>query len=188
MNDYLNEMAKLLTQVPRDSLRAIADHLWRAYCQDAQIFACGNGGSSATASHFVEDLSKGVDLPPGRRRFRALSLVDSVPTLTAYANDLGFEHIFCEPLRNLVRPGDVLLVLSGSGRSENVLRAMQVAKEAGATVVGLAGRDGGEMCALADSCLIVPSQSMQQIEDAHLVIAHALFLDLKARAERAASA
>ena len=186
MSDYIEEVAGLLQQMPRGPLKAIADCLWQAYCADAQIFACGNGGSSATASHFIEDLSKGVDLPPGRPRFRAISLVDSVPILTAYANDVGYEEVFSEPLRNLVRPGDVLLVISGSGRSENVLRAMDVARQAGAAVVGLAGRDGGEMLSRADICLVVPAESMQQIEDAHLVIAHAVYLDLKARAENAA--
>jgi len=185
MSDYLDRVAALLQQVPRGSLTAIADHLWRAYCRDAQIFACGNGGSSATASHFTEDLSKGVDLPPGARRFRAISLVDSVPTITAYANDMGYDCVFCEPLRNLVRPGDVLIALSGSGRSRNVIRAMEAAKEAGATVVGLTGRDGGDMNGLADLCLVVPAESMQQIEDAHLVITHAIYLDLKERAELA---
>jgi len=186
MADYLHQVAKLIERLPRQPLQAIADRLWQAYLADAQIFACGNGGSSATASHFIEDLSKGVELPPGCRRFRAISLVDSVPILTAYANDLGYEHVFSEPLRNLARAGDVLLVISGSGRSANVLQAMEAARQAGATVIGLTGRDGGEMKALADLSLVVPAESMQQIEDAHLVIAHALYMDLKARAESAA--
>ncbi len=186
MPDYLDQVAQLLAQTPRESLAAIADRLWQAYCADAQIFACGNGGSSATASHFVEDLSKGVELPARARRYRALSLVDSVPILTAYANDMGYDCIFSEPLRNLARPGDVLLAFSGSGRSPNVLRAMQVAREMGATSIAITGRDGGEMPALADFCLVVPAESMQQIEDAHLVITHALYLDLKSRAEHAA--
>jgi D-sedoheptulose 7-phosphate isomerase len=185
MTDYLDQVAQLLQRVPRGALTAIADHLWRAYCADAQIFACGNGGSSATASHFVEDLSKGIDLPPGAQRFRVISLVDSVPTLTAYANDLGYDCVFCEPLRNLARRGDVLFAISGSGRSQNVLRAMEAAKEIGATVVALGGRDGGEMVAVADLCLVAPVESMQQIEDAHLAITHAIYLDLKARAETA---
>ncbi len=186
MTDYLAQLAAVLQQVPRASLTAIAGRLWQAYCADAQIFACGNGGSSATASHFVEDLSKGVDLPAGARRYRALSLVDSVPIITAYANDMSYDAIFCEPLRNLVRRDDVLLALSGSGRSKNVLLAMQVAKEAGAGVIALAGRDGGDMPGLSDLCLTVPVESMQQIEDAHLAITHAVYLDLKARAEAAA--
>jgi D-sedoheptulose 7-phosphate isomerase len=186
MPDYLDQVAQLLTQTPRESLAAIADRLWQAYRADAQIFACGNGGSSATASHFVEDLSKGVELPAGARRYRAISLVDSVPILTAYANDMGYDCVFSEPLRNLARPGDVLLAFSGSGRSPNVLRAMQAAREIGAASIAITGRDGGEMPALADLCLVVPAQSMQQIEDAHLVITHAIYLDLKSRAEQAA--
>ena len=183
MDDYLEQVAGLIRAVPRKALHDAVDCLWQAYCADAQVFTCGNGGSSATASHFVEDLAKGIDVPPAERRFRAISLVDSVPMLTAYANDVGYDHVFAEPLRNLVRPGDVLLAFSGSGRSENVLKAMRVAREAGAAVVGLTGGDGGEMQRLADVCVVVPSESMQQIEDAHLVIAHAVYLELKARAE-----
>ena len=186
MDDYLEQAAELIRAMPRQEVRAVADRLWQAYCEDAQIFTCGNGGSSATASHFAEDLGKGIAVPPGRPRFRVISLVDSVPTLTAYANDLGYEHVFSEPLRNLVRAGDVLVAISGSGMSQNVLRAIQVAREAGATVVGLTGRDGGRMKASAELCIVVPSESMQQIEDAHLVAVHAIYLDLKARAESAA--
>ena len=182
MADYLDEVARLIQAVPREAVRAAGDRLWRAYCEGAQIFACGNGGSSATASHFVEDLAKGVHPSGERRRVRAISLVDSVAALTAYANDVGYEHIFAEPLRNLVQPGDVLVAISGSGSSENVIRAMAVARESGAAVVGLTGGDGGRMKALADICVVVPGESMQQIEDVHLAISHALYLDLSARA------
>ena len=129
MNDYLGQVAALIGKTPRQAIQDAIDRLWRAYRDDAQIFACGNGGSSATASHFIEDLAKGVDLPPGTPRFRAISLVDSVPVLTAYANDVGYEHVFSEPLKNLVRAGDVLVAVSGSGRSANVLRAMSTARE-----------------------------------------------------------
>jgi len=186
MHDYLTQVGKLIQELPREAMRAIADRLWQAYCEEAQIFACGNGGSSATASHFAEDLSKGVDLPRERQRFRVISLADSVPVLTAYANDLGYEHVFSEPLRNLVRAGDVLVAISASGSSPNVLRASQVAREAGASVVALTGRDGGELKHLADLCVVVPAPSMQQIEDVHLAAAHAIYLDLKARAEATA--
>lgn len=181
--DYLDQVASVISALPRDAVRAMADRLWQAYQQDAQIFACGNGGSAVAASHFVTDLAKGVDLPAGARRYRAISLVDNLSQLTAYANDMGYEHVFSEPLRNLVRPGDVLLAVSGSGNSPNVLRAMEVAREAGAAVLALTGRDGGGMPARSALCLIVPAQSMQQIEDAHLAVLHCLYLDLKARAE-----
>jgi D-sedoheptulose 7-phosphate isomerase len=186
MDQYLDQVAELLRRVPREALDAAAGSLWQAYLDDAQIFACGNGGSSATASHFSEDLGKGVVLPPEKRRFRAVSLVDSVPTLTAYANDMGYRHVFSEPLRNLVRAGDVLVAISASGASENVLEAVRVARAAGARVIGLTGADGGELNRLADLCIRVPSQDMQQIEDAHLAITHALYRDLKARAETSA--
>ncbi|UCC68743.1 MAG: SIS domain-containing protein [Armatimonadota bacterium] len=183
MDDYLEQVAGLIRQVPRGAIEDAIERLWQAYRADAQIFACGNGGSSATASHFAEDLAKGIDVPAGYRRFRIISLVDSVPVLTAYANDVGYEHVFSEPLKNLVRAGDVLLAMSGSGQSANVLRAMEVAREAGAGVVGLTGGDGGAMQRLADVCIVVPAQSMQQIEDAHLVISHAVYLELKRRVE-----
>jgi D-sedoheptulose 7-phosphate isomerase len=186
MGDYLGEVASVIRSVDRDCLQAAAGRLWQAYQEDAQIFACGNGGSSATASHFAEDLAKGVDLPPGERRFRTISLVDSVPTLTAYANDLGYQHVFSEPLRNLVRTGDVLVAISASGTSENIVQALRVARESGAAVIGLTGRDGGEVGPLVDVCVRVPSDDMQVIEDAHLAIAHALYRDLRDRAEGAA--
>jgi D-sedoheptulose 7-phosphate isomerase len=183
MREYLDQVAALLRRVDCDAVAAAADRLWQAYLDDAQIFACGNGGSSATASHFVEDLAKGVNPPPGRRRFRVISLVDNVPTLTAYANDTGYRHVFSEPLRNLVREGDVLLAISASGRSENVLEAARAAHAEGARVVGLTGADGGELRCQADLWVGAPSENMQQVEDAHLAIAHALYRDLKARAE-----
>lgn len=184
MDDYLEQVAALIRKVPRREVEDAVERLWQAHSADAQIFACGNGGSSATASHFAEDLAKGIEAPAGRR-FRVISLVDSVPMLTAYANDLGYEHVFAEQLKNLARAGDVLLAISGSGRSPNVLRAMEAARQAGCGVVGLTGRDGGEMPPLADICVVVPAESMQQIEDAHLAIAHAIYLELKGRLEGA---
>ncbi len=183
MTDYLNQVAHVLQALPREALQAMADRLWEAYRRDQQIFSCGNGGSALAAQHFITDLAKGVDFPPGARRFRAFSLCDNLSMLSAYANDVGYENVFCEPLRNLVRPDDVLIAVSGSGRSENVLRAMQAAKERKASVIALTGRDGGRMMEYADICLIAPSQNMQQIEDAHLVVLHALYLEMKARGE-----
>jgi D-sedoheptulose 7-phosphate isomerase len=183
MTDYLNQLAQVLQTLPRQTLQAIAERLWEAYTYDRQVFTCGNGGSASAASHFVTDLGKGIDVPAGARRFRALSLCDNLFTLTAYANDMGYENVFCEPLRNLVRAGDVLLAVSGSGNSENVLRAMATARKSGATTIGLTGRDGGRMKGEADICLIAPTESMKQIEDVHIAVLHALYLELKARGE-----
>ncbi len=183
MTGYLNQVAQVLQTLPRETLQAIADRLWEAYTYDRQVFTCGNGGSASAASHFVTDLAKGIEFPAGTRRFRALSLCDNLFTLTAYANDTGYENVFCEPLRNLVRAGDVLLAVSGSGNSENVLRAMALARECGATTIGLTGRDGGRMKGQADICLVAPTESMQQIEDVHITVLHALFLEMKGRGE-----
>lgn len=185
--DYLDEAAGVIRSLPRETVQQIADRLWQAYQEEAQIYTCGNGGSAVAASHFVTDLAKNIDLPAGARRYRALSLVDNLSQLTAYGNDMGYEYVFSEPLKNLVRPGEVLIAISGSGRSPNVLRAMEVAQEAGASTIALTGRDGGEMPERSDICLIVPAESMQQIEDAHLVVLHCLYLDLKVRAEQGAA-
>lgn len=188
MGDYFAQVAEALAGLPRETVAAMAERMWQAYQEGAHIFACGNGGSALAASHFCTDLSKGVDLPSGRPRYRAISLCDSLGLLSAYANDMGYAHVFAEPLRNLVGAGDVLLAVSGSGRSENVLRAMEVARAAGASVLALTGRDGGDMPSRSDLCLVAPVESMQQIEDVHLVVLHSLYLDLKARAEGASRA
>ncbi len=183
MDEHLSQVARLIEGLAREPLEAIAHRLWQAYCEEARVFACGNGGSSATASHFVEDLAKGIGRCAGGRPFRAISLVDSVPMLTAYGNDMGYEQVFSEPLRNLAQAGDVLVAISASGRSANVLRASEAAREIGVSVVALTGRDGGELKGLADLCVVVPAESIQQIEDVHLAVTHALYLDLMARVE-----
>jgi len=109
---------------------------------------------------------------------KLICLSDNVPTLTAYANDVSYDIVYAEPLASLAEPGDVAIALSGSGNSPNVLRAMDVAQEMGVTRVGLTGRDGGKLKDQCDICVIVPTDSMQVIEDAHLVILHAVFLAL----------
>jgi D-sedoheptulose 7-phosphate isomerase len=134
-------------------------------------------GSSANASHFVNDMLKNT-VRPDLPRFKLICLSDNVPTLTAYANDVSYEVVFAEPLAALAEPGDVALALSGSGNSPNVLRAMDVAKEMGLTRIGLTGFAGGQLKDKCDVCVIVPSGSMQVIEDAHLVILHSIFLGL----------
>ncbi len=186
MERYLREVAESLSKVSASELEAAAERLWRAYREGAQVFACGNGGSAAAASHIVVDLTKGMDLPAGAPRFRALSLADNVPALTAYANDMGYENVFSEPLRSLARPGDVLLAVSGSGRSPNVLKAVETARGLGLSTIGLTGGDGGRLKEMADICLVAPARSMQQIEDVHLAVLHALYLHLKQRVEEAA--
>jgi D-sedoheptulose 7-phosphate isomerase len=154
----------------------IAQLLHRAYENEKTTFLFGNGGSAALASHFACDLAKGTWLPgTDRKRFRAVALTDNLPVLTALANDSSYEDIFSEQLRGLIQPDDVAFAISCSGNSRNVLKALEVAKDAGAIRIGLGGFEGGLMKSLCDTALIVPSDNMQIIEDLHLSAAHCLF-------------
>lgn len=135
------------------------------------IFVCGNGGSASTASHFACDLLKSASY--GRdRRFKIICLNDSIPTLTAYSNDVGYAEVFAEQLKNLAQPGDLFLTISGSGNSPNVLKGMGVAKELGLQTIALTGRDGGKLGPLAELEINANEPHMGRIEDAHMVICH----------------
>jgi D-sedoheptulose 7-phosphate isomerase len=139
--------------------------------EERSIFVCGNGGSSAAASHFVCDMVKGASY--GRpSRFRITALNDNLATLTAYANDCGYETVFEEQLKNFARPGDVFMALSGSGNSPNVVRAMKYASTIGCRTVALTGRDGGELGRIAQLNLHVAHPHMGRIEECHFVILH----------------
>ncbi|MBZ5501607.1 MAG: SIS domain-containing protein [Acidobacteriia bacterium] len=181
---YFEELQRVMVSLPKDGIDQIADTLVRAYDAGRTVYLCGNGGSAALASHFACDLGKGTAYCNGGKRFRVLSLTDNLPTLTAWANDCSYEDVFSEQLRNFVQPHDVAFAISGSGNSTNVLNALQVAREAGATTVGISGFHGGAMKSLCDLCVIVPSNNMQVIEDLHLAIAHSLFRIVYTRMSR----
>ncbi|MGA8276538.1 MAG: SIS domain-containing protein [Thermoplasmata archaeon] len=161
-----------------EALRGIVPILLRARAQDRTVFFFGNGGSASTASHFVVDLAKGTrpSLTPGplTKRFRCVALNDNVPSVMAWANDADYSRVFSEQLRSLAAPGDVVVAISGSGNSPNVLEAVRVAKEMGLASIGLTGIGGGKLKGLVDVPLVVPSQSMQHTEDVHLVVLHFL--------------
>ena len=136
-----------------------------------RIFVCGNGGSASTASHFVCDMVKGAS-QCGNTRFRIQALTDSVPTLTAYSNDIGYDVVFLEQLRNFAEPGDLFMAISGSGNSPNVLRAIEYANAAGCKTIALTGRDGGKLGPMAHLNILVEVPHMGRIEDAHMVVCH----------------
>jgi D-sedoheptulose 7-phosphate isomerase len=136
-----------------------------------RIFTCGNGGSASTASHFACDMVKGASYGYGER-FKILALTDSLPTLTAYANDVGYDCVFVEQLKNFAEPGDVLLGISGSGNSPNVIRAVEYANAAGLQTIALTGRDGGQLGRLAQLEINTPDPHMGRIEDAHMIVCH----------------
>jgi D-sedoheptulose 7-phosphate isomerase len=173
VEDYLERLHRAIDALPRDRLAEFAQTLLGAYRNDKQVFTIGNGGSSSTASHLAADLSKNTT-GPNMRRFRITSLGDNAAIVTALANDLGYEHVFSEQLVNLIRAGDVLIAVSASGNSPNIVEALRYAQQQSAYVVALLGFDGGIAATLADNAIIVPSRDFGIVEDMHLAINHIL--------------
>ena len=178
IDNYIIDLKSILDQLSRTDLLAIINTLEEARQAGNTIYICGNGGSASTASHMVCDLSKNTR-KDGANRLRVIGLSDNIPSITAYANDEGYECIFAEQVYSLVMKGDVIIAISGSGNSPNVLRAVKAANHLGAKTIGLTGYQGGELLSLVDTCLVVPYNSLEQIEDVHLVINHILTICLR---------
>ena len=138
-----------------------------------KIFTIGNGGSASTASHFVSDLLK-TSITKKNKRFKAISFVDNLPVILAWANDASYDDIFVEQLKNLVSKGDVVIAFSGSGKSENVVKALRFAKKNGAICIGFTGMHGGYFPKLCDICCAVPSNDMLIIESTHVILCHCI--------------
>ncbi|HXH47890.1 MAG TPA: SIS domain-containing protein [Terriglobia bacterium] len=186
LSAYLAELKTVMDNLPLQQVSRAADILFECYQADHTVFTFGNGGSGALASHLVADISKATHFPGPKelatiRRLRAMAVTDNMPTITAWANDTHYDDVFMRQIENFLQPGDVALAISGSGNSPNVLKALGYARGAGATTIGLGGFGGGKMKDLLDCPIIVPSSNMQQVEDAHLIISHMMFLDLKNR-------
>lgn len=178
---YFEQLLQVIPQLSFRSLDRIVDVLYQAYERRQTIFLFGNGGSASLASHMACDLGKGTSSPHRNKRVRVVALTDNLPTITAYANDMGYEHIFSEQLKNLARPGDIAFAISGSGNSPNVINALHVARALDMRTIGMGGFEGGAMKALCDIAAIVPSKNMQVIEDLHLSMAHCVFTVLSNR-------
>jgi len=161
-----------------DNIVRIIDILIQARDKGAKIFTMGNGGSGSTASHFVSDLLK-TSITEGNKRFAAFSLVDNVPVTLAWANDVSYDEIFVEQLKNFLNKGDVVIGFSGSGKSKNVVKAMKYAKDNDAICIGLTGMSGGDFPKISDICLIVPSNDMLQIESVHVVLCHCIITAIR---------
>lgn len=177
---YVEELKGSLDTLDFEVLEKIVSALLSARENGKQVFIFGNGGSASTASHFVSDLNKGATAgcePSDKRvldvkRFRAISLSDNIPGMTAWANDSSYENIFVEQLKNFLDKGDLVIGISGSGNSKNVLNAIEYANKNGAVTIGLTGYDGGKLKKTAEICFVVKSNSMRRIEDIHLVLEH----------------
>jgi D-sedoheptulose 7-phosphate isomerase len=171
---YLDQVSGLVLKTPPERIHRITEIILEAYRRGGTVFVFGNGGGSATSAHFVCDLAKGTAME-GRRRLKALSLSENMSLMTAWANDTDYTNTFGEQLRNLVETGDIVIGLSGSGMSPNVINAFQVANEAGACSILLSGFEGGRAVEVAKESIVVPSDDMQQIEDVHLMLCHIIF-------------
>ena len=168
---YRNELVETIGKIDTKSVDQAIDWLADARAHDRHIFICGNGGSAATSSHFVVDMLKGASWNR-EKRFRIMALNDQMPTLTAYANDVHYDCVFVEQLKNFAQPGDVFMAISGSGNSPNVLRAMEYANSIGCKTIALTGRDGGKLGPMAKLNIHVPNPHMGRIEDGHHIVCH----------------
>src|SRR5215471_12408816 len=178
---YFQTLTRTIPHLPYSSIQQIISTILRAFEEDRTMFVFGNGGSAATASHVMCDLNKGTIGSHEARRLRVISLTDNVPSLTAWANDAGYEHVFSEQLKNFMQAGDIVFAISGSGNSPNILEALKTARELGAVTVGMAGNRGGKMKALCDICAVVPSDNVQVVEDLHHAIAHSILTAVRAK-------
>lgn len=168
---YLSSLAGALAALNRDEVASLAGALMAARERGARVFTMGNGGSAATASHFVCDFNKGLRREGGEN-FRFICLNDNVPSLTAIANDVGYDAVFVEQLKTCLEPGDLVMGISGSGNSANVVKALEYAKAHGAETVALVGYDGGRLKDLARHVVHVPWHDMQIVEDIHMMLDH----------------
>ncbi len=178
IRSYIDEMHITLDQLPLDLVDELIDILFDARLSGRQVFLLGNGGSAATASHFVCDLAKNTR-SEGWPPFRVIGLTDNIASLTAYANDEGYQFVFSQQLANLVRPGDIVIGISASGNSPNVLRAIELANKAKARTIGFTGFDGGQLGEIVDIHINVPSNTIEQVEDIHLMFEHMICKALK---------
>jgi len=168
---YKSELLKAIEAIDIEKVEQAIELFKQARAGGKHVFVCGNGGSASTASHFVTDMVKGASYNR-EPRFRIMALTDSLPTITAYSNDVSYDCIFVEQLKNFAQPGDLVVGISGSGNSPNVLRAIEYANSIGCRTVALTGRDGGRLGPLANHNIQVPVPHMGRIEDAHLIVCH----------------
>jgi len=183
---YVEMYRSVCDSLPYEKISRMVEMLWQACRTGKRIFTMGNGGHCNTASHMVNDIAKHTvssddktKVVADANRFRTMCLNDSMSFVTGIANDMGYAHVFAEQLANWCEPGDVVVGISGSGNSANVLEAFRVAKSRGAGTIALAGFQGGRSAAEADLCIVVPCDKMVMVEDFHLMISHMVADELK---------
>ncbi len=174
---YLETEREVLANLDEREISNVMNVLEQTRLEGNRVFICGNGGSAATASHFTCDFNKGISYSQ-KVKYNLECLNDNVPMMMAIANDIGYEDIFSEPLKNKMHKEDVLLAISGSGNSKNVVKAVEYAKSIGATTIGLVGYDGGVIKQMVDHCIHVNVNNMQIVEDVHMTMDHVMMFVL----------
>jgi len=179
IKEYITELASILPKLPNNNIKDLVELLMKACKNKNQVFIMGNGGNGCTASHFVNDIEKYTvvsdtknEVVADKNRIRAMCLNDNTATVTAWTNDISFDICFSEQLKNWVQEGDIVIGISASGNSKNVLNAFEVAKQHNAITVCLSAGDGGKAKDIADLSVIVPSKHNTIVEDIHLIILH----------------
>lgn len=176
IKNYLNEQSKTIDKIKEiliDDIDKIFKILIDAQKNEKTIYILGNGGSASTASHFTSDLLK-TSITKNKKRIKAVSLTDNIPVITAWTNDSSYSDVFLQQLENFLEPNDVVIGISGSGNSENIIKAMEFSNKKNAITVGITGSDGGKLFNCVQTCLKIPNQNMLTIESMHLIICHLL--------------
>jgi D-sedoheptulose 7-phosphate isomerase len=171
VDNYLDSIRNCLDEINKIEVGKAVDAIFEAYRNQKRVYVIGNGGSAATATHFACDLSKGTSVE-GKTRLAAISLTDNISILTAVANDIGYPSVFKEQLAILLNRDDVVIGISASGNSPNILEAIKYAKSRGAVTVGICGFGGGELSKIVDKPIVVQTKDYRSVEDAHMIIAH----------------
>lgn len=181
-SQYIEDLNGVLTSIPDDDYAKVSQYLEEAFHEGKTIFVAGNGGSAATASHMACDFAKttlGKKHTDIKKRMRAIALSDNMPLITAWGNDVSYDDVFAEQLRNLALKGDLLIVITASGNSPNILKLLETARELGVKTVGLLGFEGGKSAAMVDHAVIAKSTNYGVIEDAHSIIMHMVTARMK---------
>ena len=182
VQEYITTVTELIRQLPVEKIENVINTLQEARLAGKQIFIMGNGGSASTASHFVCDIAKNTR-KEGWPHFRAIGLTDNMAIFSAYANDEGYDNVFAQQLDSLIRPGDVVIGISASGNSPNVLKAMEVAAEHQAIRIGFTGFDGGKLAQMVDINIHIPSHNYGQVEDLHMMLVHIIVNEIQERVQ-----
>jgi len=182
IKNYISGLQRTMDQLPHQLIADVIGILDEARLRGSQVFIMGNGGSAATASHFVCDLAKNTRRG-GLPHFRVIGLTDNMAIFSAYANDEGYENVFSQQLANLVQPGDVIIGISASGNSKNVLNAIEEAQKRNVTTIGFTGFDGGFLGQMVDVNIHVKSDVIEHVEDIHLMLEHIIIKAIKERTQ-----